>query len=886
LKIESCKQLLTRTFELIKQRFKADQPEQEGSSDAELKELFQQRYADFRALLKANTQALDVMQELERALRGEHPFGMAFIRSRNTALLTAVYKIIRHLNRLAPNTYPQLMEVYDDIEEEISEILENKKLPDLGDKFVVSLKEILALHTDHVGSKMANLGELRQALKLNIPQGFVITTAGHKAFFEHNNLQVDINELLQTAKYKFDSHSLSEEEEKASFWSELTSKIQSMIKAAAIPDNLLQALQQSFIDHFGQDGQIRIAVRSSALGEDLANISFAGQYLSVLNVDLNNLPQAYKDVLASKYALQAMNYRYYRGIKDESVLMAVGCMEMINAAQSGVMYTQSPTDSEDNGLIITAVHGLAKGVVNGTQSADNFVLERDKDFTLRSREIGHKAHKLVPDPESGVHALPLEEREQDQACLSREQLIQLAREGLKIEDHFGTAQDIEWAFGPDGQLIFLQTRALSRRQGPQEHLQLSVQPLITGGLTASPGSGFGEVFHVENDTDLNSFPDNAILVSSKSLPKWAAVLARASGVITEHGSVAGHLANIAREFGVPAILGLKEATSLLTNGQIISLDADERRIFEGKVEELLQDQPAKPCPIAGTPIYNLLDELSRYILPLYLVDPDSSEFRAANCKTLHDITRFAHEKSVQEMFQFGVKHQFSPRSGKQLKTSVPMQWWVLNLDDGLKEDQNGRYVHLDEVQSLPMLALWRGITAIPWQGPPGMDHKGLASVFYQATINPELNETAASNFKVKNYFMISREFCNLFSRFGFHFSSVEALVGQRIRENYIRFQFKGGAADYFRRERRAQFISQILEEYGFQIRLREDSLEARMDNYEAEHLLQQLKILGHLIIHTRQLDMIMQNYNLAESYRERLVKELEEVKMLSLDERY
>jgi pyruvate,water dikinase len=868
----------------LKERFSPPPRNQEDNpEEAELKQEFQQRYSDFRALLAANTEALDIMQELENALRGEHPFGMAFIRSRSTALLTSVYKIIRHLNRIAPDTYPELIEVYDDIEEELSTILEKKKHPDLRQELIASLQDIQAAHADYVGSKMANLGELKTALGLQAPNGFVITTAGHAAFFEHNDLQVEINELLQTAEYDFDRQDQTEEGQKRSaYWSELTSRIQSMIRHADIPKDLLHALQKNFSAHFGEGGEAKVAVRSSALGEDVDNTSFAGQYLSVLNVDKDSLPQAYKDVLASKYALQAMNYRYYRGIRDASVLMAVGCMEMIDAAQSGVVYTQSPTSPGDTALIVTAVHGLPKGVVDGSQPADMFILERDEGFTLRSQDIAHKKEKLVLDPGTGVTEAFVQTDAQDVPCLSREQLRTLGAECLKIEAHFGTAQDIEWAFDTQGRLVFLQTRPLSRREAPGEDLQLSTDPLVSGGLSASPGVGYGTVVQVEEDDDLMSFPENGILVSSKSLPKWASVLARAGGVIAEHGSVAGHLANIAREFGVPAIFGLEKATEMLPGGKDITVDADRCRIFEGKIEELLLGRPAKPCPIKGTPVYNLLQEMSKHILPLYLLDPDSEDFKAPNCRTLHDITRFAHEKSVQEMFEFGMKHQFSPRAGKQLKTTVPMQWWVLDLDNGLREEHTGDYVHLDDIQSPPMLALWRGITAVPWQGPPGMDRKGLASVFYQATINPELNETAATNLKAKNYFMISDEFCNLFSRFGFHFSTVEALTGERIRENYIRFQFKGGAADHFRRVSRAQLISRLLEKQGFQTRLDGDSLMARMDNYSAEHLLQRLRILGHLIIHTRQLDMIMQNSNLASGYQKRLEEEIEEVKSLPL----
>jgi pyruvate,water dikinase len=877
---------LRKTISGLKSRFLPSHPQEEETQDeAELKRLFQQRYADFRQLLAANVRALDIMNELERVLRGDKPFGMVFIRSTCTQLLTAVFRIIRSLNRLAPQSYNNLYTAYDDIERKIERVLEEKKSRD-SSELIISLDKLHAGQTALAGSKMANLGELKQALGLDIPSGFVITTAAYLRFLEYNNLQDEINSRLQSSRYDVNGHALDDgpddETQGRTSWLELSSQIQSLFEQAPLPPELTQAMQDNFAAHFGQDSGLKLAMRSSALGEDVAHSSFAGQYRSLLNISRDQLPEAYKDVVASKYTLQGISYRYHRGIRDDSVLMGVGCLEMISASVSGIMYTQNPTMEGDQAVIITALYGLPKGAVDGSFPTDTFVLERNQSLDLRTQYLAHKTEQLLSGPSYGVARFPVSPELQDQPCLNQDRLRQLAQAGLKIEAHFGLAQDIEWAITEDDRLIFLQTRPLSlgHKDTPQEHSNLT--PLLKGGLTASPGVGSGKVCHVENETELVQFPDQAVLVSSKSLPQWAPALARAAAMITEHGSVAGHLANIAREFGVPSIVGLKEATSQLSDGQMVTVDADACQVYAGQTNENVGGQRKPQRLLQGTPVFDLLQRLSEHILPLHLVDPEASEFRARNCRTLHDITRFAHEKAVQEMFEFGVQHQFSPRAGKQLKTTVPMQWWVLNLEDGFREEVEGRYVHLSQIQSLPMLALWRGLTAFPWQGPPSLDRRGFVSVLYQATINPELNETAATNFKVKNYFMISREFCNLFSRFGFHFSSVEALVAQRIRENYIRFQFRGGAADYFRRVKRTKFVGRLLEIYGFQVRLRDDSLVARMDNYEADFLLQRLKILGHLIIHTRQLDMIMDNDHIAEQYRERMQAELEEVKDLEV----
>ncbi len=193
----------------------------------------------------------------------------------------------------------------------------------------------------------------------------------------------------------------------------------------------------------------------------------------------------------------------------------------------------------------------------------------------------------------------------------------------------------------------------------------------------------------------------------------------------------------------------------------------KRSVFNGKIEPLLGDRKGKSL-MDGSPVWDILNRVSERINPLHMLNPEEPDFRPSSCRTFHDITRFCHEKAVMEMFNFGRDHHFSEKSSKQLVCRVPMQWWVLNLDDGFSVDAPGKSVNLDDVVSIPMLALWEGIVAVPWEGPPPVDAGGFMSILLEATTNPALDPSLptpyAGRFDGRNYFRFFRQ--NRDSRIG------------------------------------------------------------------------------------------------------------------------
>ncbi|WP_461210775.1 PEP/pyruvate-binding domain-containing protein [Desulfocurvus sp. DL9XJH121] len=832
----------------------------------------------FKLLLGANSKSLEIMTDIEDALRGRRVFGMSFIRAQCTAAVVSVYGIIKHLDGMAPGKYARLFERLEVIKADVAALIdpvgEEADVP-----LVVPLRDVDKSMADVVGSKMANVGEIKNRIGLPVVRGFAVTVRGYHEFMNHGELRKDIHLLLGST----DPESMSDR-------FELSGRIQEKIMLAPLPPGLERAILAEYDRLRAQEGgDVRVSLRSSALGEDAAGASFAGQFRSILNVDRDGLADAYREVVASMFSLPALTYRLNRGIREEDAAMCVGCMVMVDSEAGGVMYSRSPVNVRDDAVFINSTWGLPKMVVDGQGAPDRFAVTRGgpdgEGFAVRETRIPRKPQRYVCRAEEGVCLVEENDDRADEPSLTGEQAVELARMAVLLEEHYGSPQDIEWALSRDGRLFILQCRPLSQASNGRDAAEVSRdpaeygEPLLTGGVTASPGVGFGPVHILERDADALDCPQGAVLVARFALPKWASLLGWAAALVTEQGAVTGHLANVAREFGVPALTAVPDAARALRKGQVVTVDADTGVVYPGAVEALARLVGERRNLMEGSPVFEVLREAAAHILPLNLLDPDDPEFRARNCRTLHDITRFCHEKSVQEMFALNMSREDQECGGYQLRyDGRPVQFWVVDLEDGFDVRPEGPFIDVEDIVSVPMLALWDGINAIPWQGPPKVNAKGLMTIFLEAATNPALNPAHGSKFSNRNYFMVSSDYCNLQSRFGFHFSTVEALVdAARPMRSYINFRFAGGAADFSRRRRRAVFIAGLLQEFGFYVDVRSDNLFARYEGMPQPRMCERLKMLGYLTMHTRQLDMIMADEAATQRHRARIMDDIRRI---------
>ena len=380
----------------------------------------------------------------------------------------------------------------------------------------------------------------------------------------------------------------------------LSSEIQQLIIKSSVPDDLVDAVRHAYNKLESETkGKVTLALRSSALGEDTQESSFAGQYRSELNVSYDSIFHAYKEILASKYSLQAVTYRLNRGFKDEDISMCVGCMRMVDAVAGGVIYTRNPIDMADDSIFINSAWGLPKSVVDGSGACDLFEVSKKLPREIIRKKVNAKELKFICLPEEGVCRMELTGDKKDLASIDDKMALDLSELAAKIEDYYAMPQDIEWAVAEDDAIYILQCRPLKQLETLKTNLPepefkaIHDAVIVRGGITANPGVASGKVFLVDKGIDILRFPQGAVLVTRQALPIWASLLNRSAAVITEQGGFAGHLASVAREFGVPALFGVPDAMSRLNHGELVTVDTDTLTIYKGKIEIFTGEIPGQ-----------------------------------------------------------------------------------------------------------------------------------------------------------------------------------------------------------------------------------------------------------------------------------------------------
>ncbi|MFH1586063.1 MAG: phosphoenolpyruvate synthase [archaeon] len=441
------------------------------------------------------------------------------------------------------------------------------------------------------GGKGANLGEIYN-LKVSVPPGFVVTAQAYDYFIKKAELDDKIKEILGKIDYE-DTKDLDDS----------TKQIRELIINSKFPKEMETEVLDSYEDldtskievgkglahdilrHSSEP--IFVAVRSSATTEDLAEASFAGQQDSFLNVKgKDDLIEHIKKCFASLFTSRATYYRNKKGFEHTKASLAVVVQKMVDSDKSGVIFSKDPFHKKDN-VIIEAVWGLGEGIVSGKITPDNYVIA--SDLKLLKKEIADKKIAITRNSSGDEEIIKLKPTRSKQQVLTEFELKKLAEIAINLEDHYGKPQDIEFAI--EGEEIYIvQTRPVTTIGSRiDEGKDLKGEVILTG-LAASPGIGVGKIKIVETMADLPKVQKGDILVTKMTNPDMVVTMQKSAAIVTDEGGMTAHAAIVSREMGIPCVVGTKEATTKLKDGEIITVHGSTGKVYKGKVAETTQKE--------------------------------------------------------------------------------------------------------------------------------------------------------------------------------------------------------------------------------------------------------------------------------------------------------
>ena len=449
---------------------------------------------------------------------------------------------------------------------------------------------------DRVGGKNASLGEMISGLfnkGVQVPDGFATTADAYREFIAHHGLDARINAAL---------NSLDVNDIKA--LTTTGAEIRQWILDTPFPDALDKALDQAFKELQQGNQGLSVAVRSSATAEDLPDASFAGQQETFLNIKgIDNVRIAMKEVFASLFNDRAISYRVHKGFDHSGVALSAGIQRMVRSetGSAGVMFTLDTESGFDGVVFITGSYGLGETVVQGSVNPDEFYVSKRAmqggHRAILRRNIGSKAIKMVygEDASAGhsVNTVAVDEADRQQFCINDAEVKELAKQALIIEQHYGRPMDIEWAKdGDDGKIYIVQARpeTVKSRQTVnmiERYLLKERAEILVEGRSIGQRIGSGPVRIVDSIDDMDQVQAGDVLVTDMTDPDWEPVMKRASAIVTNRGGRTCHAAIIARELGIPAVVGCIDATEKLapgTNVTVSCAEGDTGFIYKGKLD--------------------------------------------------------------------------------------------------------------------------------------------------------------------------------------------------------------------------------------------------------------------------------------------------------------
>ena len=447
--------------------------------------------------------------------------------------------------------------------------------------------------TMYAGGKGANLGELTSA-GLPVPDGFVVGAPAYAAFCEQTGLRERLAELLDGVNVE-DTAALQA----------ASAAAQGLFDEATLPPVIEREIHAAYVrlgvhdraggdraggDRAGGDptggDPIPVAVRSSATAEDTADTSFAGMNETFLNIrGGDNVIDAVRNCWRSLFGARTIYYRGLNGFAQADMDIAVVVQRQVESRSAGVMFTVNPATGERDELVIEGSFGLGEAVVSGSVSPDRYVVDK-ATLAIRRREVHHKDLLIEYAPDGGTRQRTLTEVQALKPVLTDEEVVAVAELGRRIEEHYGSPQDTEWAFDPDGTLWMLQSRPITTLHDDTPTTVTAAEPsepqtVLLRGLGGAPGSASGAARVLTSLADAANLNGGDVLVTHMTSPDWLPLLRRAAAVVTDSGGMTCHAAIVSRELGIPCVVGTGEATRRLRDGEIVTVDATRGVVLEG-----------------------------------------------------------------------------------------------------------------------------------------------------------------------------------------------------------------------------------------------------------------------------------------------------------------
>lgn len=837
------------------------------------REEFKTAFERFKSVLDSNNQALEVITDIGEKLGGDYLFDIVYLKKAYAHLKEDMTFSLKTFDDLTQNRYQRLHEVFDYLDSLITRMVD--EAPPASPPLMMALENIPWGNPHDVGGKIARLAEVKNHLGFNVPDGFALTTSAFDMFIGFNSLKSNIERIKKIA----DSNDAALQE------------LQELILRGSFPPEFSDVIQKALDRIKTHHGECSLAIRSSAEEED-GGSSFAGQFKTILNVPLSREPveRAYRIVIASLFSSKAVSYQQQTGYDIGSFKMAVGCLVMVDAVSSGVVYSTTPEG--DNGtLIISAAWGLGEAIVEGKTETDLSVVQKGKEPVLLRTTLGNKNTMIVKNVKEGTIEVSTPEDLRKKPCLSPEQATKLATQAIAIERYFGSPQDIEWAMDKNGTLFILQARPLKVRvKGSEfesiltgESVSDNAHPVILRdlGIVVQRGAAAGKVFIATKPSDSIPLPKGAVLVAKHDSSLFVRIMPYVSAIITETGSQTSHMAALCRELKIPTIVNVPNATETLKHGQDITVVAEDQNkmlVYRGIIRDVLMKSGQDMNQMEDIYEFRKKRYILRYLSPLNLIDPLMDEFTPERCRTMHDILRFEHEKAVAELVE-------SARGGSatlkrrgavtRLDLPVPAGILVMDMGGGLEPGAQDGAATFDRIASIPFRAIVGGMIH------PGAWHSDavalktsdfLSSMMRMPDITNATDSTAGYNVAI-----ISREYVNMSIRFGYHFNMVDCFCSETAKNNHIYFRFAGGATDLAKRSRRLDLIARVLTVYGFNIKIKGDLLIARLAGINQTDMEKVLDQTGRLIAFARQLDAVLHDDVAVERYADNFLDGIYEI---------